>query len=110
MSRFKDMLGRDAREVFLKLSEFASALDIGGQPIRSMWDDSMRSGMVGNAGGIDEAMYGVNVERRVLLALSEDMAKPMSGQELEIEGGFWRVGQVEDQHGVLKISLSRNLS
>lgn len=110
MSRFEAMLTRDAQAVFLNTAEFARELEIDGRPVRAMWDDSMRAGIEGKAGGLDEAMYGVNVERRTLLALSADMQKPVSGQELEIEGGFWTVGQVEDQHGVFRISLSRNLS
>jgi hypothetical protein len=110
MIRFEAMLQRDARAVFLNTAEFARQLEVDGRAVRAMWDDSMRSGMVGSSGGLDESMYGVNVERRVLLALAADMPKPVPGQELEIDGNFWIVGPVADQHGVLSISLSRNLS
>lgn len=105
MTAFKAMLARHAQTVFMDPRKFAGTLFINGQPVTAMWDDSMRPG------GEGEAMYGVNVERRLLLALSVELpAAPVSGQELVVDGVYWTVGPVRDCEGILEIELSRNLS
>ncbi len=108
---FTAMLARQARQVFMDKARFAAALVVDGRTVTAMWDDSMRAGMVGTSGGLDEAMYGVNVERRLLLVLDDGaMPRPMSGQELCVAGVYWRVGPVRDRAGIFEIELTRNLS
>ena len=105
MTAFKAMLARHAGAVFLNKGRFAGTLIVNGQPVTALWDDSMRPG------GSGEAMYGLNVERRLLLALSVELpAAPVYGQELVVDGVYWTVGPVRDCEGILEIELSRKLS
>ncbi|SNS16517.1 hypothetical protein SAMN04488503_3013 [Humidesulfovibrio mexicanus] len=105
MRPFEAMLARHAQTVFLNPRTFAGPLSIDGRPVTAMWDASMQPG------GAGEAMYGVNVERRLLLALAAELpTRPVSGQELVVDDVYWTVGPVRDCEGILEIELSRNLS
>lgn len=110
MSDFDNMLTRHATTVFMNPRKFGGTLVIDGRPVTAMWDDEARPGGTGRNSGVDEAMYGINVESRVLLALAAELPRPTPGQELLVAGAYWTVGPVDDCHGLYEISLSRNLS
>lgn len=107
MTAFKAMLARHAQTVFMDPRKFAGSLLVDGRTIAAMWDDSMCPG------GDGQGMYGINVERRLLLVLdvAKDMpTRPVSGQELVVDDVYWTVGPVRHCEGILEIELSRNLS
>ncbi len=110
-NRFTAMLARQARRVFMDKARFAAALVVDGREVTAMWEDSVRPGTDSGSGGFDEGMYGVNIERRLLLVLDDGtLPRPRSGQELCVAGDYWLVGPVRDRAGIFEIELSRNVS
>lgn len=103
-----DQLAADLGAVFFAEDGFSAVLTIEGQPVRAMWDDTAQPGRDAWPDGMPAA--GLFEETRILLVRSADMPKPLVGQELEIDGGWWTVRNPVEEAGMLRLTLARAAS
>ena len=109
---FRDDLRTEVVDVFLVLDEFGEEIDIDGQPVRAVIDDSHTALSTGGAQGLADASgLGLMKEARTLYMEDIVVPRPVPEQMLTINGERWQVGpddtSVKEEMGILVLQLQR---
>ena len=100
MSRFKDMVARDALTVFMNMEEFAGLHEINGRRLRCIIDT--------NEADTAPTMYeGVYTLLTTVYVLSSEMRAPAVDEILSIDGVIFVVKHVSDEDGLIVIKAER---
>lgn len=100
MSRFKDMVARDALTVFMNMEEFAGLHEINGRRLRCIIDT--------NEADTAPTMYeGVYTLLTTVYVLSSEMRAPAVDEILTIDGVIFVVKHVSDEDGLIVIKAER---
>ena len=100
MSRFKDMVARDALTVFMNMEEFAEVHEINGRRLRCIIDT--------NEADTAPTMYeGVYTLLTTVYVLSSEMRAPAVDEILTIDGVIFVVKHVSDEDGLIVIKAER---
>ena len=100
MSRFKDMVARDALTVFMNMEEFAEVHEINGRRLRCIIDT--------NEADTAPSLYeGVYTLLTTVYVLSSEMRAPAVDEILTIDGVIFVVKHVSDEDGLIVIKAER---
>ncbi|MDL2268870.1 hypothetical protein LJC71_04940 [Desulfosarcina sp. OttesenSCG-928-A07] len=105
---FKDALAFDAASVFLNMEEFAEEMVVDGVSMPALWGEENVPAPDIKASTVDA--WGLNTETAVLLVLESNMTRPVSGQDMVVDGETWTVIKARPQCGILRLVLQRNVS
>lgn len=104
---FKDQLQRDVNNVFLNPSEFADIVVIDGIPFACIiYEDEFTHEMARTI-----QLDGVFIQNTHILINSDSIkTPPVDGQKIKIKNKFYYVSDVQNEQGVLHITVSANQS
>lgn len=105
---FKDILQRDADQVFLNAAEFADTHIVDGKPMTAMVDDNEN---IEREKKMKSHMDGIYA-RQILLYVkaSEFGSLPAQGRLLKLDGKAYIVVDATDECGIYTITLEANKS
>ena len=100
MSRFKDMVARDALTVFMNMEEFAEVHEINGRRLRCIIDT--------NEADTAPSLYeGVYTLLTTVYVLSSEMRAPAVDEVFTIDNVMFVVKHVSDEDGLIVIKAER---
>lgn len=100
MSRFKDMVARDALTVFMNMEEFAEVHDINGRRLRCIIDT--------NEADTAPSLYeGVYTLLTTVYVLSSEIRAPAVDEVFTIDNVMFVVKHVSDEDGLIVIKAER---
>ncbi|GAB7080872.1 hypothetical protein [Megalodesulfovibrio paquesii] len=103
MRQFKEILRREARDVFMNPAEFAEERLVNGLPMLTLWDDTLQP--QGTNSVTDPSGWGVVSHLAVLYLLDEAFPCPLSGEALTVDGERYTVVRATPQEGLLRLDL-----
>ena len=108
MSKFKEMLKRDAKNIFLNGDEFASLRLIDGKPMNVVTDDNE---VIERAKKQHESTDGIYMRQFIIYVAAEDMGKlPAVGRTMTVDGATFRVVDSVREGDIYSITLGANRS
>ncbi|WP_074008654.1 hypothetical protein [Duodenibacillus massiliensis] len=100
MSRFKDMVARDALTVFMNMEEFAEVHEINGRRLRCIIDT--------NEADTAPSLYeGVYTLLTTVYVLSSEIRAPAVDEVFTIDNVMFVVKHVSDEDGLIVIKAER---
>lgn len=100
MSRFKDMVARDALTVFMNMEEFAEVHEINGRRLRCIIDT--------NEADTAPSLYeGVYTLLTTVYVLSSEILAPAVDEVFTIDNVMFVVKHVSDEDGLIVIKAER---
>lgn len=100
MSRFKDMVARDALTVFMNMEEFAEVHEINGRRLRCIIDT--------NEADTAPSLYeGVYTLLTTVYVLSSEIRAPAADEVFTIDNVMFVVKHVSDEDGLIVIKAER---
>ena len=100
MSRFKDMVARDALTVFMNMEEFAEVHEINGRRLRCIIDT--------NEADTAPSLYeGVYTLLTTVYVLSSEIRVPAVDEVFTIDNVMFVVKHVSDEDGLIVIKAER---
>ena len=100
MSRFKDMVARDALTVFMNMEEFAEVHEISGRRLRCIIDT--------NEADTAPSLYeGVYTLLTTVYVLSSEIRAPAVDEVFTIDNVMFVVKHVSDEDGLIVIKAER---
>ena len=100
MSRFKDMVARDALTVFMNMEEFAEVHEINGRRLRCIIDT--------NEADTAPSLYeGVYTLLTTVYVLSSEIRAPAVDEVFTIDNVMFVVKNVSDEDGLIVIKAER---
>ncbi len=100
MSRFKDMVARDALTVFMNMEEFAEVHEINGHRLRCIIDT--------NEADTAPSLYeGVYTLLTTVYVLSSEIRAPAVDEVFTIDNVMFVVKHVSDEDGLIVIKAER---
>lgn len=100
MSRFKDMVARDALTVFMNMEEFAEVHEINGRRLRCIIDT--------NEADTAPSLYeGVYTQLTTVYVLSSEIRAPAVDEVFTIDNVMFVVKHVSDEDGLIVIKAER---
>ena len=100
MSRFKDMVARDALTVFMNMEEFAEVHEINGRRLRCIIDT--------NEAETAPSLYeGVYTLLTTVYVLSSEIRAPAVDEVFTIDNVMFVVKHVSDEDGLIVIKAER---
>lgn len=107
MSRFKDQVAADIKQVFINPLEFASLHNIDGQDVNAVIDrDVIKERQAPTAAEYAEGVY--KDEMLVYVATGDLRRTPVKGQIFRLDGEIYLVAEVAENMGVLEITIEAN--
>ncbi|MBE0470508.1 MAG: sugar transporter [Methyloprofundus sp.] len=107
MSRFKDAVAKDIKQVFINPLEFADQHDINGELVDCMIDSDILKER--NAQTYAEFAEGVNLAQKVIyVALADLPQSPIRGELFFLDGKRFIVDDVAENDGMLEITIGAN--
>lgn len=100
MSRFKDMVARDALTVFMNMEEFAEVHEINGRRLRCIIDTNEAD----TAPSIYEGVYTLLT---TVYVLSSEIRAPAVDEVFTIDNVMFVVKHVSDEDGLIVIKAER---
>lgn len=91
---------------FFSLDEFAGEHVLDGQTVRAVVDADLSMERQVRR-GVDR-LDGVFREERVVFVRAEDVARPVHGQGMVLDGSYYTVEHVAESEGVLELTLVAN--
>lgn len=108
MTSFKEQVCDDIFAVFLNNEEFAEEMEINGERVRALWDDTMNPFALTGGKSTSPQGVGIIAESVILFVSEEDMDCPVPGEVLYVDGIGFTVNKSDPQMGVLRIEIERN--
>jgi hypothetical protein len=108
---FRDDLVSDVDDVFLNSEEFAVSIDVNGQSVLAVIDDSYAPFSAGRSDSFTDASgLGLEQEMRTIW-IQDDLEDDLSPeQSVTVDGESWIVRSVKVEDGVLRIEMSRGFA
>lgn len=103
MSAFKDAIAKDVTDVFLNVDEFADVHEINGERVACVIDTSV----VKEAA---DGLEGVFINAKTIYVRVGDIATPVEGATLYVDGSMHLVRSVSVEDGMLVIVCEANES
>ena len=104
MSRFKDMVARDALTVFMNMEEFAEVHEINGRRLRCIIDTNEAD----TAPSLYDSLYeGVYTLLTTVYVLSSEIRAPAGDEVFTIDNVMFVVKHVSDEDGLIVIKAER---
>lgn len=108
MSRFKEILGRDVKNAFLNINEFAEELKIEQHKVKGIYEEEK----VDRFGKEPyEIGYTNNNEKQMILSISKNdykkIGNPIKGERITIENYSHEIKSLEKDDGIRIIKLKR---
>lgn len=108
MSRFKDILKADAKNIFLNEEEFASVRIVDGKPMTVVTDDNE---VIERAKTQTERTDGIFRRQFIIYVSAEEMGKlPAAGRAMKIDGQTYTVVEAVREGDIYSITLGANRS
>lgn len=107
MSRFKDQVAADIKQVFINSLEFAATHNINGQNVDAVIDrDVIKERQPPTASEYAEGVY--KEEMLVYVAAGDLRRTPIKGELFRLDGSRYVVSEVAENIGVLEITIEAN--
>lgn len=106
---FKDAAAADIKNVFINNLEFATEHLIDGEPVLVVIDDDVVDNRQGRRGGGMPYADGVFLAQKLLYVAKSDLPRaPVRGELLNLDDEDYLVDKVNDNFGVLEITIEAN--
>lgn len=101
MSAFKDAVAKDVTDVFLNIDEFADVHDLNGDRVKCVIDTDIVQ-------GAEASLEGVFTNALTIYVREGDIATPVEGAVLSLDGSMHLVRSVSVEGGMLVIVAEAN--